>query len=199
MTFAAAILAYAALLWTDTPLKAAPALYRGVDADDGSALSGFRIDSRGGGGFLFFVCDTDKTTPQILFAHGQALGKPADPIRFIYAIDDGPRRANWMLVRQGVRSAAFFVRYPDEYFARFGEQPPSFVAGENAVNPSYLAWDRSVYLQLVADFAAGEEALVDIVDATETRYRYRFALNGVAEALEALSACYQTPSPAPGT
>lgn len=199
LAFTLLVSACFSLVPSASPVSAAPAQYSGVDADDGSTLNGFRIDSKDGGGFLFFVCDTDKNTPQVLFAHGQALGKQADPIRFLYAIDDGPRRANWMLVRKGVRSAAFFVRYPVDYFDRFGEQPPSFGEEENALNPAYLDWDRNVYLQLVADFASGGEAVVDIVDATDTRYRYQFTLSGVADAVAALSACYQTPLTVPKT
>lgn len=163
------------------------------DSDDGSNLTGFRISSAGGGGFLFFSCDDNKETPQLYFAHKKPLGNRADPIRFYYSIDDGPLLENWMLVKTGEHSAYFFVRYPEDYTARFGDQPSAFQAGSNNVNPAYQEWDRNIHMQVIQDFADGAQAIVEIVDQTKTRYRYRYSLKGVTNALSDLSACFSSP------
>ena len=177
---------------------AEPDPFAAKDSDDGSSLKGFRIDSTGEGGFLFFSCDDNKQTPQLYFAHKKKLGKRADPIEFYYAIDDGPQHSNWMLVKTGLHSAYFFIRYPDDYYARFGKQPSAFEEGSNNLNPAYEEWDKNIYMQVIQDFADGDRAVVEVVDKTNTRYRYRFSLDGVDKALPNLKDCYNPPRPLTG-
>ncbi len=169
----------------------------GKDKEDGSRLQGLALTSDDGKARLFFLCDSDKVAPQIMISHPHVIGDAADPFRLTYIIDDRDEEIHWFLARGSGKTGYFFVRYPQEYQARFGDQPEPFTQGSNVINPAYLSWDRNIYLTLVQDFLTGTVALVRIRDNQKQNHYYSFILVGMEEKIDALSSCYETPTPPP--
>ncbi len=179
------------------PLGAAQAelkQFSGRDKKDNSRMVGLRLQAEGAPAYLFFLCDSDKTIPQILISHPQAFGGDADPFRFYYTPEGGSEQANWFLVQGSGKTAYFFVRYPIDYYERFGNQPDAFRAGQNALSDDYLAWDRNIYLTVVHDFATAKSVDVRIVDKYDITHLYTFKTEGMDFQLEVLKECYETPS-----
>lgn len=169
----------------------------GKDKEDGSQLTGIALTSDDGNARLFFLCDSDKAAPQIMISHKEVIGKPADPFRVTYLVDDGDEQIHWFLARGSGKTGYFFVRYPIDYEKRFGPQPPPFSQGSNAINPEYLEWDRNIYLTIVQDFLKGTVALIRIRDTKKQNHFYSFILSGMKDHIGELAACYTTPKPPP--
>lgn len=169
----------------------------GKDKEDGSRLQGLALKSDDGKARLFFLCDTDKAAPQILISHPHTIAKSSDPFRLTYLIDDRDEQKHWFLAKGSGKTGYFFVRYPQQYQDRFGDQPEPFTPGSNAINPDYLSWDRNIYLTVVQDFLTGTVALVRIRDKQKKNHYYSFILVGMADHLDALSACYESPKSLP--
>lgn len=167
----------------------------GKDKEDGSQLKGIALTSDDGNARLFFLCDSDKAAPQIMISHKEVIGKPADPFRVTYLIDDRDEQVHWFLAKGSGKTGYFFVRYPIDYEDRFGAQPPPFSPGSNAINPEYLGWDRNIYLTVVHDFLTGTVALIRIRDKQKQNHYYSFILAGMKDYMSELSACYDTPKP----
>ena len=167
----------------------------GKDKEDGSQLKGIALTSDDGKARLFFLCDSDKAAPQIMISHTEVIGKPADPFRVTYLIDDRDEQIHWFLAKGSGKTGYFFVRYPIDYEERFGPQPQPFSPGSNAINPDYLGWDRNIYLTVVHDFLTGTVALIRIRDKEKKSHYYSFILAGMKDYMSELSACYDTPKP----
>lgn len=162
----------------------------GSDKEDGSAIKGLRLASEDEQAYLYFLCDSDKSRPQIMITHGHVIGRTTDPFKVFYKIDDRDEQRHWFLVRGSGRTGYFFVRFPIEYKSRFGDQPPSFKDGSNEVNPEYTQWDRRIYATVVHDFLTGKNALIRIQDKKEEDHLYAFSLTGLADKASVLESCY---------
>ncbi len=199
--FSASCFAVAAVLFllitASTDAVASWKKVSGRDKEDGSALQGIALTSDDGQARLFFLCDEDKTVPQIMIAHKQVIGKPSDPFRVSYLIDDNDEQIHWFLTKGSGKTGYFFVRYPADYEERFGDQPEPFTQGSNEFNPDYIAWDRNIYMTLVQDFLKGTVGLIRIRDKEKKNHYYSFILLGMQNVISELSSCYETPEPLP--
>ena len=168
---------------------------QGKDSADGSDIKGLRLSSESEQAYLFFLCDSDKQRPQIMINHRLVIGKPADPFKVFYQIDDQDEQRHWFLVRGSGRTDYFFVRFPIEYKKRFGEQPLSLESGATSVNPAYLEWDRRIYNTVIHDFLSGGNALLRIQDKKDQDHLYAFSLKKLRAQASVLDACYSAPLP----
>lgn len=165
----------------------------GKDPQDGSHLTGVRLSSENGKGFLFFLCDSDNTNPRIIFGHGQEIHKPTKPIGFDISIDGNESQRHYFTVLKNGKSAVFFVRTAEMYHGRFGESPPVFDEATRAVNREYIAWTDNIYNQLTADLFFGNVASLRFTDGADSRHAYVFQLKRLAENIGRLEGCYEAP------
>jgi len=171
-----------------------PITVDGKDPKDGSAVTGFRLQSEDKQAFLYFLCDADEENPKLWISHGEEIGGSTEPFRIAYSIDGGPLQNHWFYVLPNLKSGSFFPRYNQMYEERFGPTPEMFDKQAGSVSPDYVDWYDNLYNSIIRDFGfGGDAALFKLTDKTDRDFTYLFNIITLPDFMPRLKGCYESP------
>jgi hypothetical protein len=175
-------------------VRANPITVDGKDSRDGSAITGFRLQSENKQAFLYFLCDADEENPKLWVSHGEIIGESTEPFRIAYSIDGGPLQIHWFYVLPNLKSGAFFPRYNQMYEERFGPTPEMFDKQAGSVSPLYVDWYDNLYNSIIRDFGfGGDAALFKLTDKKGQDFSYLFNIITLPDFMPRLKDCYESP------
>ena len=163
----------------------------GTDTRDGSSYMGIGLLSEDQTGRLFFLCDSDRDLPQILFSRAEHLTFAGDAFAVTYSPDDGEAYQHYFLAESEGKIGRFYIRHTEMYEARFGPQPRMFNASTGGLDQKYVDWNREVHDTFIRDFAGADQVQLRVWNQEKTHRDYRFDTSGMSKHLGLIDSCFQ--------
>ena len=167
----------------------------GTDPRDGSPYEGIGLLSEDGDGRLYFICDSDRDLPQILFTRPEYLTFAGDAFSVTYSPDDGTEHQHYFLAESEGKIGRFYIRHTEMYEARFGARPKMFDTTTGALAQPYVDWNREVHDTFIDDFVGASSVRFRVWNREKQHRDYLFDTSGLSRHLGLIGKCYAPSNP----